>query len=155
MTRGIAPTVFAIPRERMFEPLLAADPSFQPAWDRFVDYWRDEDVELPNYLALCDLAQHLIGRLAAGDTRVFHAVFDVVERWHIEGEPYVQEAATIGLLEDLQNEGLHKTTRPADFECWLRPVSRKYWDLLVIYWAEHGPPKPVGILARLRAWFKP
>ena len=139
MTGAVIPAVFEIPRERMFEPLLVADPSFQPAWDRFLDEWRDEEVELLNYLALCDLAQHLIGKLAAGDTRVFHAVFDVVERWHIEGDPYVQEAATIGLLEDLQNEGLHQTTRPADFECWLRPVSRKFWHKVEKYWRDGTP----------------
>ena len=155
MTRAVVPAVFAIPRERMFEPLLVADPSFRPAWERFVEEYRDEEEELPNYLALCDLARHLIGKLAAGQTGAFPAVFDVVERWHIEGDPYVQEAATIGLLEDLQNDWLHQTTQPADFEFWLRPVSREYWDMLVIYWAERQPLRPAGIMARLWAWFKP
>ena len=51
----------------------------------------------------------------------------------------MQEAATIGLLEDLQNEGLHKTTRPADFECWLRPVSRKFWDKVEKFWRDGTP----------------
>ena len=139
MTGAVVPAVFAIPREHMFEPLLVADSSFQPAWERFLDEWRDEKVELPLYLALCDLARHLIGKLAAGDTRAFPAVFDVVERWHIEGDPHVQEAAAIGLLEDLQNEGLHQTTRPADFECWLRPVSREYWERVEKYWADGTP----------------
>lgn len=139
MTRAVVPAVFAIPRERMFEPLLVADPSFQPAWERFVDDWRDEKVELPLYLALCDLARHLIGKLAAGDTQAFPAVFEAVERWHIEGDPYVQEAATIGLLEDLQNEGLHQTTQPVDFESWLRPVSRKFWQRVEKYWADGTP----------------
>ena len=139
MTGAVVPAVFAIPRERMFEPLLVADPSFQPAWDRFLEQWRDEEVELPLYLALCDLARHLIGKLAAGDTQAFPAVFDVVERWHIEGDPYVQEAATIGLLEDLQNEGLHQTTGPADFDRWLRPVSRKFWDKVEQFWADGTP----------------
>ncbi|MEP7006666.1 MAG: hypothetical protein ABI810_11840 [Sphingomonas bacterium] len=139
MTGAFVPAVFAIPRERMFEPLLVADPSFQPAWERFCDEWRDEEVELPNYLALCDLARHLIGKLAAGETEAFPAVFDVVERWHVEGDPYVQEAATIGLLEDLQNEALHHTTRPGEFERWLRPVSRKFWARVAQYWADGTP----------------
>ena len=28
---------------------------------------------------------------------------EVIERWHLEGDDYVREAATVGLLEDLQN----------------------------------------------------
>jgi len=139
VTRAVVPAVFAIPYERMFEPLLVADPSFQPAWDRFLDEWCDKKGDLPLYLALSSLARHLIGRLAAGDTQAFPAVFDVVERWHLEGDPYVREAATIGLIEDLQNDGLHHTTQPADFERWLRPVSRNFWEQVEKYWSDGTP----------------
>jgi hypothetical protein len=63
-------------------------------------------------------------------------VFAVVERWHVEGDSYVREAATIGLLEDLQNENLHSSTVPKDFEVFLGPESLKWWRKVERLWAE-------------------
>lgn len=127
-----------ITREHMFEPMLIADPAFAPAWSAFVIEWQGEN-ELPLYIALTALARHLIGKLAEGDTARFDAVFDVVERWHVEGTPSVREAASIGLLEDLQNGNLHRTTTPSAFLPWLRPVSRRWWDKVEAFW-ETGSP---------------
>jgi len=59
--------------------------------------------DLPLYLALGDFAWHLIGMLERGETASLPAVFAAVERLHAEGEHYVREAATVGLLEALQN----------------------------------------------------
>jgi hypothetical protein len=89
---------------------------------------------LPLYLALSKLARHLIGMLAAGETQSFPAIFAVVERWHMEGDPYVKNAATVGLLEDIQNSGLHETTMPEQFRPWLGAVSTKWWDKLYDFW---------------------
>jgi hypothetical protein len=89
-------------RADMFTPLLAADPSFLPHWQDFLDDWRDE-AELPEYLALGTLAEHLAQRLRRGDVEGFEAIFAVVEDWHLYGDAYVRQAATIGLLEALLN----------------------------------------------------
>jgi hypothetical protein len=124
----------------MFVPLLVADPSFTPTWEAFMKEWRDER-ELPQYIALAELARHLIARLESDATERFDAVFDVVERWHIEGDAYVSEAAAIGLIEDLQNTGLHRTTAPEAFLPWLRPASRQAWDDLEAFWNGEGPSK--------------
>ncbi len=122
-----------IQRQDMFVPLLAADPDFQPLWDAFREEWRDE-LELPEYLALADLARHLVAKLASWDTSRFDAIFDVIERWHVEGDDYVREAATIGLLENLQNTNIHDITEPDDFIPWLRPQSRRWWDKVDAFW---------------------
>src|SRR5687767_14704971 len=92
-----------IPRAAMFDPLLDADPSFLPHWRAFLAEYCDEP-DLPLYLALSPLAEHLIERLGRGDTKGFNDIFDVVERWHVDGDAYVREAATIGLLESIQNQ---------------------------------------------------
>ena len=126
-----------ISRDEMFRPLLQADPTFQATWDAFLAKWQDEPDPAPLYLALGDLARHLVRRLETGDTAVFDAVFDVVERWHTEGDASVREAATVGLLEDLQNLNLHRTTRPEAFLPWLRPESRRWWDKVDAFW-RHG-----------------
>ncbi|MCW3846198.1 hypothetical protein OF829_03035 [Sphingomonas sp. LB-2] len=129
----------------MFEPVLEADPGFAPAYAAFLEEYRDEP-DLPEYLALSDFARHLFARVETGDTAGFDAIFDVVERWHIDGDDYVREAASIGLLEDLQNGNLHRTTRPEDFIPWLRPHSRKWWNFVNRYWAEGAWP-PEALMA--------
>jgi hypothetical protein len=127
-----------ITRGQMFSGLLGADPSFGPAWKTFVEEWEGEP-DPPLYLALADLARHLIAHLQRGETDRFDAVFDEVERWHLSGDDYVRKAATVGLLESLQNSNLHARTRPSDFEPWLRPESRRWWVKLQSFWAG-GPP---------------
>lgn len=112
---------------------MEAYPAFRPMWVAFREEWRSED-RFPLYLAISDLARHLISALAAGDDETLTRVFAVVERWHIEGDQYVREAATAGLLEDLQNDGLHASTKPTEFERFLLPMSLKFWRKVERFW---------------------
>src|SRR5262245_33190674 len=89
--------------DEMMNPMLESCPTFATSWQEFMSEWQDDPNGLPIYLALSDLARHLIAMLERGDTESFPAIFAVVERWHRDGDPYVREAATVGLLEDLQN----------------------------------------------------
>jgi len=139
ISNAVIPADKLITASTMFVPLLACAPSFEASWDAFMRDWSDTP-EPPMYIALCDLARHLIDRLAAGRTDGFDDIFDVVERWHVEGDSYVREAASIGLLEDLQNEHLHRTTRPSDFVAWLRPQSQIGWDKIDGFWAGEESP---------------
>ena len=124
----------------MFAPLLEADPSFESRWQRFLaDYGNEPDP--PLYIALGELAEHLIQRRQRGDTEGFDNIFNVVERWHTEGNSYVSEAASIGFLESLQNlldgdgRGISvQGVRAADFEPYLGPESRRWWEKLYRFW---------------------
>lgn len=122
-----------ISKSEMMPLMLAACPSFEDKWREFQEYWRDE-ADPPVYLALSDLARHLIEMLARGDVASFPDIFAVVERWHTEGDPYVAEAATVGLLEDLQNTSLHRSTEPEQFRAHLLPVSARWWDKIHAFW---------------------
>ncbi|MFO0808878.1 MAG: hypothetical protein U0746_09665 [Gemmataceae bacterium] len=125
-----------IAKDDMVPVLLDACPSFIPAWRAFLAEWRGE-ADQPLYLALGDLARHLIGLVERGETTELPAVFRVVERWHLEGEEYVRTAATVGLLEDLQNWNLHEHgTDPAQFRGMLGPESARCWDELAASWDE-------------------
>jgi hypothetical protein len=115
--------------------MLDACPSFRSEWDRFLLEWSADD-EKPLYLALDSLARHLIALLAAGQFDELASAFAVVERWHLEGDEYVREAATVGLLEDLQNPGLHESTTPAEFERFLAPESLKWWAKIERLWTQ-------------------
>ena len=118
----------------MLEAMRLVDPSFSAESDKFPD-----EREEPLYLALSELALHLIRNLEAGHTDRFNAIFDVVERWIIEGSSNVREAAIVGLLEDLQNKNLHRTTSPDDFKSWLRPQSAIWWTKLDAFWTDGTP----------------
>lgn len=122
-----------ITKEMMFDDVLRACPSFKPKWEEFCQEWKEES-DPPIYLALADLARHLIGLLENGEDKYLKAVFEIVERWHLNGDAYVREAATIGLLEDLQNTNLHATTKPDDFTPFLLPESKYWWDKVVLFW---------------------
>ena len=115
-----------ITRSTMFNALLEADPSFQPQWDAFEkDY--QEDPEPPLYVALWTLADHIEKHLEAGQAETLDRIFQVVEQWHVEGDHFVSEAATIGLLESLQGRG-------GDYRQWMRPETTRWWDKLNRFW---------------------
>jgi hypothetical protein len=55
-----------IARSEMFTPLLEADPTFEPRWRGFIAEYADEP-ELPLYIALGELAKHLIEQQRRGE----------------------------------------------------------------------------------------
>ncbi|MDR6955263.1 hypothetical protein J2X65_004642 [Ancylobacter sp. 3268] len=122
-----------ITRSVMFEPLLAADPSFRPRWNEFIAEWEEEG-DFPLYLALHSLAEHILERHKDGDTVRFSDIFAVVECWHTEGDDYVKEAATIGFLESLQNLSGGNDRQIATIEPWLGLETRRWWDKLDRFW---------------------
>ncbi len=125
---------FTFDGANMLEAMRLVDPSFPSQSDKFPD-----EREEPLYFALSELALHLIRNLEAGDTNRFNAIFDVVERWIVEGNSNVREAAIVGLLEDLQNKNLHHTTSPKNFKSWLRPQSGVWWAKLDAFWTNGTP----------------
>lgn len=96
-----------------------------------------DDKERPYYHLLGELVRHLSLKLQNGETENFAAVFQVIEDWHVYGDEYVRTAASIGFLEDLQNENLHEKTKPSDFEAWLLPESKRWWRKIERFW-ENG-----------------
>src|SRR5688572_23937180 len=111
----------------MMDVLVVASPTFAAEWEAFRLYWADE-ADTPLYLALSDFARHAIGFLESKDDERLRCIFEAVERLIVEGDQYVRVAATVGLLEDMQNENLHSTTEPEQFRPFLRPNSLKWWN---------------------------
>jgi hypothetical protein len=123
-----------IKKDQMMSLMTAACPSFRPIWDEYLADAQTNSTEPLTYLALADLARQVIAMFERGDTKCFAQVFDIVERWHVEGEHCVREAATVGFLESLQNRNLHTTTEPEQFHQFLRPESERWWDKLYDFW---------------------
>ncbi len=117
-------------------PLLAQScASFTPRWrDGSADDFLDAEGNLLTYVALGDFARHLVELASARRFDEFPAVFTVVERLHVEGDKQVQEAATIGLLEAIQNRAEHAGVDKGLFYSWLGSESQKWWNKLNNFW---------------------
>ncbi|MBX3293691.1 MAG: hypothetical protein KF881_12465 [Acidobacteria bacterium] len=125
-----------IDRVAMMESLIVACPGFAPTFDAFLAEWADEP-ELPYYLPLGDFSRYLIQLLANDERDELITAFRMIEQLHVDGDKYVREAATIGILENLQNTNLHGQTKPDQFLEFLRPVSLKFWRKVMDFW-ENG-----------------
>ena len=121
-----------ITKTEMFSSILDVAPGFNPIWNEFKENWADEGPdELPLYLALGDLARYIADKVTTTEaSEELQALFAIVERWHIEGDDYVREAATIGLLEGLQNVTMNDPKSQKTLENFLLPESKR-WRLKV------------------------
>jgi hypothetical protein len=122
-----------ITKEQVMPLLLDACPSFTEKWAEHRAYWEDEHLL---YIDLAEFNRHLIELHKNKQIAEFSAVFDVVEKLHLEGDNYVREAATIGLLEGIQNVASHSENEVdvEDFAQYLKPESAKWWQQLNDFW---------------------
>ena len=129
-----------ITRNQVMPLLLAACPSFEGPYRQYLARWGAQEELL--YVSLGELAHQLVRLQRGGNTGEFQAVFLVVERLHTEGDDYVREAASIGLLEDIQNiaswePGVFGKDAGA-FLPYLYPETRRWWDKLNRFWRGEG-----------------
>jgi hypothetical protein len=116
--------------------LLEACPSFREKWEEHRASYKCETLL---YLDLGELARHLVALYHTGQIQEFPAVFALVERLHPQGDEYVREAATIGLLEGIQNTAQHNGLDPEGFVSCLEPDSAKWWQQLNEFWTGEIP----------------
>lgn len=118
-----------ITRDQIVSTLTKAFPDFVPD---------NEDIGLP-YVVLGDFARFLLRLQESKDDQWLEEAVQLVERLHVEGDSYVREAATIGLLEGIQNTWGHAGTDPEMFGRRLLPESRRWWDSLNKFWQKEIP----------------
>lgn len=112
--------------------LLDACPSFLAVWNSYVNDATYEPGLL--YVDLAEFARHLVHLVQAGSIEEFPSVFAVVERLHTEGDGLVKEAATIGLLEGIQNAADHAGIPAKTLVPYLGPVSALWWQEVEQFW---------------------
>jgi hypothetical protein len=112
--------------------LLAACPSFEGPWRAYVSdpIYNDELI----YVHLGEFARHLVDLMIQRRVSEFAAVFAAVERLYIDGDVHVRRAATVGLLEGIQNVSGGKTD-PEGFVPYLKPRTAVKWQLLNDSWS--------------------
>jgi hypothetical protein len=126
-----------VKRSDMIPVLLQACPSFEAHW---VEYCADSQFDPAlGYLHLAEFARHLLSLWQAGQLAELAHAFGAIERLHVGGDEYVREAATIGLLETLQNNAEHSDIDPEVFRRFLGPESARWWDALNRFWAGASP----------------
>jgi rSAM/selenodomain-associated transferase 1 len=129
-----------IARDEVMPLLVAACPSFAKPWDEYRSGPLYEAEQL--YLHLGEFAVHLVGLLARGETGELPSVFAAIERVHVEGDPEAREAATIGLLEGIQNVA---GDAARGFEQYLGPESARWWSELNRFWKAEVPYVGAGL----------
>jgi len=122
-----------ITKAEMLPLLIGACPSFLPIWQE-MEAERGQDEPLV-YVELGRFAQHLVELQLQGQTAEFADVFGVIERLHVDGDDYVRSAATIGLLEDIQNIAGNRKMDREVFFAYLKPVSAAWWQSLNRFWS--------------------
>jgi hypothetical protein len=113
--------------------LLDACPSFQTKWESLLR--EGEEVAELLYISLGVFARHLLELHQSGQREEFPAVARAIESLHVDGDAYVREATTIGLLEGIQNVWSNSGADPEAFMPNLLPVSAKWWHSLNDFWA--------------------
>lgn len=112
--------------------LLNACPSFRQTWEASL---KRSDTALL-YISLGEFARHLRELYLINKVDEFTAVAAVIEKFHLDGTPYVKEAASIGLLEAIQNAWRNNSLDPEEFVKYLKPESAKWWKSLNAFWQE-------------------
>jgi hypothetical protein len=109
----------------VFPLLLDACPSFRPEWDDERSYWGAEIAS--GHVGIIGFPAHIIDLFLASRTECFPAVFALVERMIVDGDGGVQDLATAGLLEDLQNMAVNEGIDVDSFVPWLAPQAGRFW----------------------------
>ncbi|MCP4989763.1 MAG: hypothetical protein GY928_28010 [Colwellia sp.] len=118
-----------ITKNQIVEILLNIFPTFVPD---------EDDIDLP-YIVLGDFARFLLEAFQRKDESLLKKAAIFIERLHLEGDGYVKEAATIGLLEGIQNTWQGSGVEPEKFVPYLLPESKRWWDSLNRFWEKEIP----------------
>jgi hypothetical protein len=97
------------------------------------------DPDNGEYVNITYLVRHLIGRLAAGRTEDFPAVFAVVERVLADGDQEARSLMVAGFFADLLNVDEYTGTicQPSDFGPWLGPRARRVRSVASVLHVDH------------------
>jgi hypothetical protein len=120
---------------QVLELLVKACPTFGAARDEHLAEWGNDML----YLAAGAFARHLLEIECSGSTLSFPNVGLAIERMQVEGTHEVQELATIGVLEGIQNNWEHGGVNPEKFVVYLGPEGRSWWQGLNNFWSGKAP----------------
>ncbi|MCP1135287.1 hypothetical protein NKT34_18465 [Paenibacillus polysaccharolyticus] len=128
-----------IEKEEIMERLLIAVPSYKDRYERYIQENYELGEERLIYVDISDFVKHVIECYQRKNTDEFDALFEVIEELHTNGDSFVKEFATVGILESLQNQLSDKNIEYIEFEKCLRPESKRWWNHVIDYWNGKTP----------------
>lgn len=127
-----------IDQSAMLQAMVEKCPAFTPVYESFISDWSDEH-DRPLYLLLADFARFLVTLLESDNHEVMNAAFELIETLLTDGDSFVRTAVTVGILENIQNANIHRTTTPQQFVELLGPMSSDHWRKLSEFWSGTDP----------------
>jgi hypothetical protein len=117
--------------------LVEACPSYGPRWEahRLAPEFDEELL----YEHLGDFADHVVDLLEQGEVKELRAIARELERLHVDGDDSVKEAATIGLLEGIQNVAGNRGIPTKVLEEILGAETQRWWTSLDAFWSGKIP----------------
>lgn len=131
--------ILIINRNDVMELYIKVCPSFQEKWQEHLqDIW-DRYSETILYTDLSEFARHMTELAIKNEIGELKSIFALTERLLVEGDPFVQEAIVVGLIEDFQG-GLERSKLDLmTFEGFLEPETKKYWQKVIKFWSGEIP----------------
>jgi len=122
-----------ITKEEMLNPVLVVSPDFSPVWNKLLNE-HISDGNLPVYVGLTELAKHISELHLDKRSDEIKKIFAIIEQWIADGDSFVHEAATSGLLEDLQNVNIVGTGISLQLKPYLLPETERWWENSLNAW---------------------
>lgn len=131
-----------INKDEVMDLLIKASPSYKQRSENYMQENYEEGEERNIYLEISDFVDHFIDLFRSGNLIECISILEAVEKLHVNGDEFVKELATIGFLEDLQNQLGNYQIYKKPIEILLWPETRIWWDHLNNFW--DGKTKYVG-----------
>jgi hypothetical protein len=126
-----------IERGDLISVLLQEVPQLREEWARYLS---DSGADIDGtYVQLAWFANAMVESAKAGRKEALAGIAVAIERLHVEGDAFVREAATIGLLEGIQNYAGDSDGLLPILVDSLGPESRRWWNSLNAFWDKKIP----------------
>jgi len=120
-------------KENMFPEILSIYPKLTPYWHEFHEEWAEVD-EKPLYLILSKLADLIVGDFKSGQKSTLKCLFSLIEKFVLDGDQYVREAAIVGLLEEIQTKSQRNNVDISSMFPLMGEHTKSKWVALQKFW---------------------
>lgn len=121
-------------RDAVMAEFVRIYPSFNASWEVNKSTERDPHSETVLYSDLTFFAQFMVNQIELDSKLEIHLVFETIERLLLQGDSFVSEAISVGLLEDIQNELLNRSVDLHVYDRYMQSETKRIWQELIKFW---------------------
>lgn len=123
-----------INREEVMNLFIEACPSFKENWVAYFNSDDDRNNSTVLYSDLTCFANYLVCHIDNEIMLETKTVFDLIEQLIHQGDTFIKEAITVGLLEDIQNKLINQSIDLNIFNKYMHTETKKSWGDLIDFW---------------------